>query len=482
MGGWGRPQKIVSDGGWIDYSYGKGRGGSNKSGWDGEQHWQSRGGRGSWGAKGAWSKAAAPKKLSPWTPEMQKILDAAVKAAVGQNQGKAGMPPGKAQDAKKDKKDKRKDDWCCPCGFTNFGFRADCKECGQPKQEGETEKAGGMEVDCSAVKAEPPEKVAKELRNVLSSLTGIKSTNVQGNLMVVELQQRLQAAEDEIRQGKPALVRLQAATRQKEALLLSTEAAKKAVQKTRALLEEQEAAANGLDASLEEIEDEISGIQAELGRPQMEAGANAAAACCVDLLQKNGMNAEATAQLMEALKVAFGVVPLRPAAAAAPSPFAVKAEQGAASAAPGTPALSQATGFFTAGGGFPSQGASAFPVGSSQEAAAAAANQATADLEAQQQHWERNRVEGLASLKSRIAVQQLKLGTARGALAAAQEVAKKAQEAGGGIEETKHAEELEGEAQRVQESIDVMEAQRLSLEGEAFVKAAGQKPARSSPF
>jgi hypothetical protein len=413
---------------------------------------------------------------------MQKILDAAVKAAVGQNQGKAGMPPGKAQDAKKDKKDKRKDDWCCPCGFTNFGFRADCKECGQPKQEDETEKAGGMEVDCSAVKAEPPEKVAKELRNVLSSLTGIKSTNVQGNLMVVELQQRLQAAEDEIRQGKPALVRLQAATRQKEVLLGSTDAATKAVQKTKALLEEQEAAKNALFANLEEVEEEISGIQAELGRPQLEAGANAAAACCVDLLQKNGMTADTTAQFMEALKVAFGVVPLRPVVAATPSPFAVKAEQGAASAAPGTPALSQATGFFTPGGVFPSQGASAFPMGSSQEAVEAAANQAAADLEAQQQHWERNRDEGLASLKSRIAVQKLKLGTVRGALATAQEVAKKAQEAGGGIEETKRADELEGEAQRVQEAIDVMEGQRLSLESEAFVKATAQKPARASPF
>jgi hypothetical protein len=291
----------------------------------------------------------------------------------------------------------------------------------------------------------------------------------------------LQAAEDEIRQGKPALVRLQAATRQKEVLLGSTDAATKAVQKTKALLEEQEAAKNALFANLEEVEEEISGIQAELGRPQLEAGANAAAACCVDLLQKNGMTADTTAQFMEALKVAFGVVPLRPVVAATPSPFAVKAEQGAASAAPGTPALSQATGFFTPGGVFPSQGASAFPMGSSQEAVEAAANQAAADLEAQQQHWERNRDEGLASLKSRIAVQKLKLGTVRGALATAQEVAKKAQEAGGGIEETKRADELEGEAQRVQEAIDVMEGQRLSLESEAFVKATAQKPARASP-
>ena len=79
-------------------------------------------------------------------------------------------------------------------------------------------------------------------------------------------------------------------------------------------------------------------------------------------------------------------------------------------------------------------------------------------------------------------MQKLKLGTATGALATAQEVAKKAQEAGGGIEETKHAEELEVEAQSVQDAIDVMEGQRLGLESEAFVKAIAQKPARASPF
>ena len=67
-------------------------------------------------------------------------------------------------------------------------------------------------------------------------------------------------------------------------------------------------------------------------------------------------------------------------------------------------------------------------------------------------------------------------------MAAAQEEAKKAQEAGGGIEETKRAEELAVEVQSVQVSIDAMEEQRLGLESEAFVKAAAAKPARGSPF
>ena len=218
MGGWGRPQKIVRDGGWIDYSYGKGRGDSAKSGWGDHSYWQSRGFRGSGGAKNNRPNEVVPRSMPPWTAVFQKTLDAMVKAAVGQQQGKTAAQPVKAQGAKKDTKKEKKEDWCCPCGFKNFGFRADCKECGQPKQEAEAEEPGGMEVDCGSVKADPPEKVAKELRNVLSSLTGMKSTNVQGNLMVLELQMRLQAAEDEIRQGKPALVRLQAATRQKEAL------------------------------------------------------------------------------------------------------------------------------------------------------------------------------------------------------------------------------------------------------------------------
>ena len=48
----------------------------------------------------------------------------------------------------------------------------------------------------------------------------------------------------------------------------------------------------------------------------------------------------------------------------------------------------------------------------------------------------------MVSLKQRLAIQRLKHGEAAGLLAAATEVAKKAQEAGGGIEEAKQAEKL----------------------------------------
>jgi len=339
-----------------------------------------------------------------------------------------------------------------------------------------------MEVDCGSVKSDPPEKVAKELRNILSNLSGLKSANAQGSLVVLDLQMKLQAAEDEIRQGKPALVRLQTATRQKDALLVSTEAAVKATEKTRLLLEVELAAEVGLKAALGEIEDEISAIQAELGRPQMEAGANAAVQCCVGLLQDNGMSPEATAQFMEALRCAFGTAPLRTSAAGGHSHFTVKVEAGAVSASPGTPARSSATGLFGSGGSFPSQGASAFPVGASQGAMAGTTKLAEVELEAQRQNWEQSRTEAVSSLKQRLEVQRLRLGTAAGALAAAQEVAKKAQESGGGIEETKQVEKLALDVESMQNLIDSMEGQRQNLESEAFSKAAAQRPARGSPF
>ena len=66
MGGWGRPQKIVRDGGWIDYSYGKGRGDSAKSGWGDHSYWQSRGFRDSGGAKNNRPNEVVPRsKLRP---------------------------------------------------------------------------------------------------------------------------------------------------------------------------------------------------------------------------------------------------------------------------------------------------------------------------------------------------------------------------------------------------------------------------------
>ncbi len=101
---------------------------------------------------------------------------------------------------------------------------------------------------------------------------------------------------------------------------------------------------------------------------------------------------------------------------------------------------------------------------------------------AQRQNWEQNRTEAVASLKQRLEVQRLKLGRAAGSVAAAQEVAKQAREAGGGIEETKQAEQLALDMESMQKLGDTMEGQRQSLESEAFGKAVAPKPARGSPF
>ena len=101
-------------------------------------------------------------------------------------------------------------------------------------------------------------------------------------------------------------------------------------------------------------------------------------------------------------------------------------------------------------------------------------------LEKERQNWEQGRAEALTHLKQRLAVQRVQLGSSTSALTQAQEVPKKAQEAGGGIEETK--EELAVEVQSVQTLIDTMEAQRQSLESEAFVKAAAPRQARGAPF
>ena len=65
---------------------------------------------------------------------------------------------------------------------------------------------------------------------------------------------------------------------------------------------------------------------------------------------------------------------------------------------------------------------------------------------------------------------------------AALEVAKKAQEAGGGIEETERAEKLALDVQSEQNLIDSMECQHQNFESEAFSKAIALKPARGSPF
>ena len=120
--------------------------------------------------------------------------------------------------------------------------------------------------------------------------------------------------------------------------------------------------------------------------------------------------------------------------------------------------------------------------GPSQEALAEAAKQEAAKLETQRQEWEQSRTEAVVSLKQRLEIQRLKHGTAASLWVAAQEVAKKAQEAGGGAEDTKQVEKRALDVQSEQNLIDSMEGQRQNLESEAFSKATALRTARGSPF
>ena len=467
---WGWPdQSTRANGGWIDYGNGKGRGGSNAGGWRRERSWQNRVGGGSGGAKDArQGKESIPAFLKAWTSKNDKQMAAMMQKVAGVHVGE----PAKAQDAKK------KATWECQCGFSNFGFRTECMKCERPMSGpspvgGGAQAPAGMEVDGGAAKVAPPEEVVKDLKNILSHC---KDTSP-GSLVVIDLKKKLQAAEEEIRQNKPPHVRLQTAMKKRDTRAALFQTSEEGLEKSRLSHEARIASHAGVKAALDESEEEVNAIQVELGRPQMEAGATAAVQLCVGMLQQHGMTAEVTAQFMEVLRCAFGAGPVRAAAPIGASPFVVKIE--AASAAAATPASGPGmAALFSAGGGFPSQGASAFPVGPSQEEMAETARLA----EAQQQEWEQSRSEAVTSLKQRLEIQRLKHGAVSGQLAGALDAAKKAKEAGGGDEETEKAEQLALEVQSEQNLIDSMESQRQSLESEAFSKATTLKPTRASPF
>jgi hypothetical protein len=468
---WSGSYQNVSNGGWIDYGNGRGRGGAAAGGKGGGRPWQDRGDRGSWGAKDSRPKDVVPACLKAWTAGMEKQMAALMKAH-GQ-QGGPATQPAKAQVVKKDAK--KKGNWDCQCGFNNFGFRAECLKCGSPMTVispggGEAQAAAVMEVDGGEEKGVCVEERIKDLKNILSHC---KEPGSQGSLVVINLKKELQEAEEEARQSKPPHVRLQAAMRRRDARQAAHQLSDEGVEKSRQAHEQRVALNLISKAGLVEANEEVSAIQAELGRPQLEAGATAAVQLCVGLLQQHGMNAGDTEQFIDALRCAFAAKPTRAAAPVGASPFVVKIEAPGAAAAvsaagPGLGAL------FSAGGGFPSQGVSAFPLGPSQEEVAEAARL--------QQEMEQSRAEAIASLKQRLEIQRLKHGAAAGQYTAAMEVAKKAQEAGGGIEETKQAEKLALEVQSEQNLIDSMESQRQSLESEAFSKSTAVKPIRASPF
>ena len=342
--------------------------------------------------------------------------------------------------------------------------------------------------DNGAAKAEPPEKELKDLENLIKNLKGLGDSS-QGSLFMADLQRKLQVVKEKVRQARPLPVRLQSAVKLQEAAGAAVQAALEAAEKSRQIYEAKQAAVESAKAALAAANYEVSEVQAQLGRPQLEAGANAAVAVCVNMLQQHGMSDEHAATFVEALRIAFGAGPAQVAAQVAASPFVVMVEAGAGreAAAAAAPAMGS---LFAAGGSFPSQGFSAFgnlSQGPTQEEVAQSRAEAqrleAQQLEAQRLEWAQSRADALTSLKQRLEAQRLKHGAAATRLAAAQEAAKKAEEAGaGGEEEAEQSAEAEKDVQAEQTLIEAMEAQRAELESEAFGKAAGNKPARSSPF
>ena len=122
---WGRTKKNARNGGWVDYSNGKGSGGNAAGGGGGQRAWSNRGD--SWGAKDARPKEVVPAFLKTWTAEQTKKMDASL-AAMAKALGQHGEGPAKKQGDKDTK-------WGCPCGFVNFGFRLQCKTCEKPRSE-----------------------------------------------------------------------------------------------------------------------------------------------------------------------------------------------------------------------------------------------------------------------------------------------------------------------------------------------------------
>ena len=275
----------------------------------------------------------------------------------------------------------------------------------------------------------------------------------------------------------------------REAAFAANRVAKEAIEKSRLIYESKVLLGEGTEAALAAADLEVAEVERQLGRPQLEAGANAAVAVCIGTLQKLGMSSADSDAFVEALKTAFGVSPAVAAPTLAPSPFAVKSEAGLVGASASQAALGLASGPggaapFSQGGAFPSQGNSAFGEGSGwtveqrqeEELKAARAQ------EAQRLEWEQSRAVALAAVKQRLDVQRLKHGAAVKRLEVAKKAAGKAKGEAKEADAAAEVEALEKEVKDDQFGLDAMESSRQELESDAFVKAASAKTTRPGPF
>ena len=477
---WGRPYQNGSNGGWIDYGNGKGRGGSDAGGWrTAGRPRQTRGDRGSRGAKDTRAKELKPAFMKTWTEEDTKQVLALLHRTAG---------AAKQQDDKDVK-------WECQCGYGNFAFRQQCNSCGSPKcgagLAAVATEGGSMEVDGGSSKTATPEQRLKVLELQLKHhrTFSLKAESPHALWYEAQLLGEIEGVKAEIRQARPLPVRLQATVKAREAAFTANRVAKEAIEKSRLIYESKVKAGEVTEAALVAADLEVAEVERQLGRPQLEAGATAAVAVCIGTLQKLGMTSADSDAFVEALKAAFGVGPAVVAPTLAPSPFAVKNEAGlvgagVSQAAQGLASGSGGTAPFSQGGAFPSQGPSAFGEASGMTVEQRQEDElhAARALEAQRLEWEQSRAVALAAVKQRLEVQRLKHGAALKRL----EVAKMAAgTAKGGAKETEAAAEaaaLEKEVRDDQFGLDAMESSRQELESDAFVKAASSKTTRPGPF
>jgi hypothetical protein len=387
---------------------------------------------------------------------------------------------------------KKKAYWTCgSCGDERcFSSRKTCHACGaerdaqvskagqpQGKPSGEETKKGAqpavsavLEVDpCEEVAlVVPPEQEVKELENLLKILKA-GASSAKKDLLVASLQEELQAAKCKVLQARPLPVRLQAAVKRQEAAAAAVRGAQEAVAEVRALLMVKQEALNEANGRLQEAEREVAEVQAQLGRPQLEAGAAAAVTVCLAMLRQQGMSEDQLKAFDLALRTAFVSSPAPQTGGLvqmAQSPFtsAIGAES-----SQGSQVGSSAVPFSEGGGGFAQQGQSPFKGKSSGM---------------QEEEQEKSRADALESLKLRLEVQKAKCSAFQAKLGGLREAAKKAEEelAGSGADLLLQAEEVVREAAAEQTLCAALENQRLEMENESFRRNQPNKEARSAPY
>ena len=267
---WGRPKPNASNGGWIDYSNGKGRG-STAGGWGGQRPWQHRGDRGSWGAKGASPQDVSPAFMKAWTAEQTKRLDASLAKSVAMAMQKALGQTGGGQAKQQAKQQAGKDaKWVCPCGYANFGFRLKCKTCelarsgASPSGGGASTPAGGatMEVDTEVETAETLEQELKGTENLIKVIKTSEAPPAHKAVLIAGLQEELHVVKEKIRQARPLPVRLQAAVKLQEAAEAAVQAALEAAEQSRQVYEAKQAAVARAKEVLAAANCEVSEVQA----------------------------------------------------------------------------------------------------------------------------------------------------------------------------------------------------------------------------